>query len=458
MRAGIAGGGDQHRAPGARATDGKGHQRVVVPRQADIHHPHMLLHHPIERFGDGEGIGLALAAASLREGRGGIEIGIGQEAAPAGMRRIGGADEEGRDRRAMGGIGGHAARLEEGALMQLASGEGRQAGGEPGIDHADAQARPTAFPARPADHAPRIVRRRQRDHLGRLGLIGAVDAVDVGRHAGEVRMEQGDRLARIQAGRGPELQHRKAEGAEGPRLDQAEAQALDPGQGLGAIAQHHHLAGLEAMPPLMAGIGPAGRSAAAGGREPGPAAIHACAIAIPLIVAVAVPVPLAAPIPIALAVPISIAVSATIPIAAAVAVSAAVTLSIAISTPIAATIPVALTTPISIAVTLPVTVSAPTPVPSAAAVSVVALAAPIPAAVTLPVAVSAPIAVASATAVSVVALAAPMSTALPTPIAVSAALRSTLPALSSKCRGDETMGEVDRRERSRSEAQSQDAQ
>ena len=84
--------------------------------------------------------------------------------------------------------------------MQLAPGEGREATGESGIDHADAQARPAAFPARPVDHAPRIVRRRQRHHLGRLALIGTVDAVDVRRHTGETRMEQDDRLARVQAG------------------------------------------------------------------------------------------------------------------------------------------------------------------------------------------------------------------------------------------------------------------
>jgi len=114
-------------------------------------------------------------------------------------------------------------------------------------------------------------------------------------------MEQGDRLARIQAGRGSELQHRKAEGAERPRLDQTEAQALDPGERLGTIAQHHHLAGLEAVGPLMAGIGPAGRRAAAGGRQPGPAAILARAVAIPPVttaaVAVAVAVPLAVSVP-----------------------------------------------------------------------------------------------------------------------------------------------------------------
>jgi hypothetical protein len=148
--------------------------------------------------------------------------------------------------------------------VQLAPGKGRQAGSKRGINHADAQARAAAFPARPADHAPRIIRRGQRHNLGRLGLIGSIDAVDIRRRTGKARVEQGDRLARVQTGRRSELQHRKAEGAEGPCLDQAETQALEPGEGLGTIAQHHHLAGLKAMPSLMAGIGAARRRAAAG--------------------------------------------------------------------------------------------------------------------------------------------------------------------------------------------------
>jgi hypothetical protein len=88
IRAGIARRGDQHRAPGARTADGKGHQRIVIACQADIHHPHMVLDHPVEHLGDGKGIRLALAPLAREDG-GGIEIGVGQEAAPAGMRRIG---------------------------------------------------------------------------------------------------------------------------------------------------------------------------------------------------------------------------------------------------------------------------------------------------------------------------------------------------------------------------------
>ena len=52
----------------------------------------------------------APAALALEDG-GGVEIGVGQETAPRGMRRIGRADEKGGDRRAMGGIGGRVARL-----------------------------------------------------------------------------------------------------------------------------------------------------------------------------------------------------------------------------------------------------------------------------------------------------------------------------------------------------------
>ena len=139
--------------------------------------------------------------------------------------------------------------------MQLAAGEGRQAGRQRRIDHADAQARAAALSARPADHTPRIIRRRQRNDLGRLGLIGSVEAVDVRRQLRIARMEQGHPLARIKTGRRGELQHRKAEGGERPRLDQAKSEALDPGEGLGTAAQHHDLARLEPAPSLATGVG-----------------------------------------------------------------------------------------------------------------------------------------------------------------------------------------------------------
>ena len=67
-------------------------------------------------------------------------------------------------------------------------------------------------------------------------------------------MEQGHPLARVQTGRRGELQHGKAEGGERPRFDQAEAQALDPGEGLGTAAQHHDLARLEPTPSLATGV------------------------------------------------------------------------------------------------------------------------------------------------------------------------------------------------------------
>ena len=89
-----------------------------------------------------------------------VESGIGQEPARRGMGRIGGPDQKSGDGRAMGRIGRRMARLDEGALMQLAAGEGRQPGRQCRIDHADAQARAAALAARPADHAPRIIRRR----------------------------------------------------------------------------------------------------------------------------------------------------------------------------------------------------------------------------------------------------------------------------------------------------------
>ncbi len=67
-------------------------------------------------------------------------------------------------------------------------------------------------------------------------------------------MEQNHSLARVKTGRGGELQHRKAEGGERPRLDQAKAEALDAGEGLGTAAQHHHLARLEPAPSLATGV------------------------------------------------------------------------------------------------------------------------------------------------------------------------------------------------------------
>ena len=79
-------------------------------------------------------------------------------------------------------------------------------------------------------------------------------------------MEQGHRLARIKAGRGGELQHRKAEGGERPRLDQAKSEVLDPGEGVGTVAQHHDLARLEPAASLATEIGVADRSVAAAGR------------------------------------------------------------------------------------------------------------------------------------------------------------------------------------------------
>ena len=78
-------------------------------------------------------------------------------------------------------------------------------------------------------------------------------------------MEQGHPLARIKAGRRGELQHRKAEGGERPRLDQAKSEALDPGEGVGTVAQHHDLARLEPAPSLATEAGVVGRSVAAGG-------------------------------------------------------------------------------------------------------------------------------------------------------------------------------------------------
>ena len=101
----------------------------------------------------------ALSALTLEDGSG-VEIGVGQEPARREMGRIGGPDQKGGDGRAMGRIGRRVARLDEGALMQLAAGEGRQAGRQCRIDHADAQARTAALTAGPADHATRIIRRR----------------------------------------------------------------------------------------------------------------------------------------------------------------------------------------------------------------------------------------------------------------------------------------------------------
>jgi hypothetical protein len=165
-------------------------------------------------------------------------------------------------------------------------------------------------------------------------------------------MKQGDRLARIQAGRGPELQHRKAEGAEGPRLDQAETKALEPGQGLGTIAQHHHLAGLEATPTLMTGIGPAGWRAAAGGGEAGPAAILTSAVAVTLAIPVAVAVSLAVPVPMAVAVPIALA-PVTVPAIAPITVATAIAVSAAIAVPVAVSVALAALAASAIPVAIP---------------------------------------------------------------------------------------------------------
>jgi len=99
---------------------------------------------------------LALAALALEDIRD-VESGAGQESARRGMGRIGGPDQKSSDGCAMGWIAGEMAWLEEGALMQLAAGEGRQAGCQRRIDHADAQTRAAAFSARPADHIPRVI-------------------------------------------------------------------------------------------------------------------------------------------------------------------------------------------------------------------------------------------------------------------------------------------------------------
>ena len=208
--------------------------------------------------------------------------------------------------------------------MQLAAGKDRQAAGQRRNDHADAQAGAAAFSAQPVDHLPCIVRRGQRDHLGSLGLIESVEAVDVRRQLGEVGMEKGDCPACVQAGRGAEFQHRKSEGGERPRLDQAEAEALDLGDRLRTIAQHDDFARLESAPSLPVSIGAPERRATGQGRTTGGLVVAAMAgagiaAASPLAIAVAVSVALAPavvaptiPIPIAVAVSVAIALAAVV--------------------------------------------------------------------------------------------------------------------------------------------------
>jgi hypothetical protein len=77
----------------ARAVHGQRHQRVVVAREADVHHRHAILDHPIECRGNSKGAGLALSALTLEDGRR-VEIGVGQEPARREMGRIGNPDQK----------------------------------------------------------------------------------------------------------------------------------------------------------------------------------------------------------------------------------------------------------------------------------------------------------------------------------------------------------------------------
>ena len=173
-------------------------------------------------------------------------------------------------------------------------------------------------------------------------------------------MEQGNRLARVQPGRRSELQHRKAEGVERPRLDQAETEPLDSGEGFGTVAQHHHLAGLEAMPCFMAGIGAARWCAAADWR----CGAGSTAIAPQAAVGATGCVPA-----IGFVFAVSVALATTIPVTSAVAVPVPATVPVTSVT----TVPTPVTSAVAVPATIPITAAVPVPVTSAISVPMAAL-------------------------------------------------------------------------------------
>jgi hypothetical protein len=183
--------------------------------------------------------------------------------------------------------------------------------------------------------------------LGRLGLIGSVEVVDVRRQLGVARMEQGHPLARVKTGRRGELQHRKAEGGERPRLNQAKAETLHSGEGLGTAAQHHDLARLEPAPSLATGARVAGRAAtaaagwrrdtgSAGAASLAAAAVPVVAIALAIAIAVIAAIALAVPIALAIAIAVIAAVALAVPLPVAIALAIAVSAAVAVSIPMAA--------------------------------------------------------------------------------------------------------------------------
>jgi hypothetical protein len=90
----------------------------------------------------------------------------------------------------------------------------------------------------------------------------------------------------------------------------------------------------------MAGVGPAGRRAAAGGRKAGSTADFARAIAVPLTIPVAVAVSLAVPVPITVAIPVPLA-PVTVPAIAPISVATAIAVSAAIAVPVAVSVALA---------------------------------------------------------------------------------------------------------------------
>jgi hypothetical protein len=204
--------------------------------------------------------------------------------------------------------------------------------------------------------------------LGRLGLIGSVEAVDVRRQIGIARMEQGQPLASVKTGRRRELQHRKAEGGERPRLDQAKAEALHSGKGLGTASQHHDLARLEPAPALATGVvgrGAAGASRRRDARNIGTTRLAAAGVAVALAIAtaaIALTVPAAAALAIALAVPVAAPIAPAIPIAGAAPLAAAavaLAISIALAIPVAAAVALAIAVAAAVALAIPVAGAAP---------------------------------------------------------------------------------------------------